>query len=176
MTRTLRTMAVLAVVLAISVLNASAQTASIHADLLKDWTALKDTMMKIADAMPEAKFSFKATPPERTYGEQILHVAQANVGLLGGLGGKATAPSVDMKATKKADVLKALSDSFDYGTALLKEQTDQTMMDAVMAPYLGSSSRTRVYSFLMGHAWDIYGQLAVYLRLNGKVPPASQRP
>ena len=39
-----------------------------------------------------------------------------------------------------------------------------------------TSSRARVYTFLIGHTWDIYGQLAVYLRLSGGVPPASQRP
>jgi hypothetical protein len=48
---------------------------------------------------------------------------------------------------------------------------------APMAPrFLGPSSRARIVYFLIGHTWDIYGQMAVYLRLNGKVPPASQRP
>jgi hypothetical protein len=77
--------------------------------------------------------------------------------------------------TKDA-AIKAMSDFFDYGTALLNEQTDQTMLQPVMAPFIGASSRARVYSFLIGHTWDIYGQMAVYLRLSGGVPPASQRP
>ena len=76
----------------------------------------------------------------------------------------------------KAAAMKALSDSFDYGTAILKEQTDQTMLQTVNAPFLGPSSRARVFTFVMGHTWDLYGQLAVYLRLQGRVPPASQRP
>jgi hypothetical protein len=42
--------------------------------------------------------------------------------------------------------------------------------------YLGPSSKARVIYFLIGHTWDIYGQLVVYLRLNGVTPPASQRP
>jgi uncharacterized damage-inducible protein DinB len=79
-------------------------------------------------------------------------------------------------ATTKAAAMKALADSFDYGTAILKEQTDQTIMQAVDAPFLGSSSRARVFTFLIGHTWDLYGQLVVYLRLHGHVPPASQRP
>lgn len=53
--------------------------ASIRDGALQDWIALKDTMMKIADAMPEDKFAYRATPAERTWGEQILHVAEANV-------------------------------------------------------------------------------------------------
>ena len=78
-------------------------------------------------------------------------------------------------STKDA-AIKALADSFDYGTAILKEQTDQTMLQTVNAPFIGPSTRARAFTFLIGHTWDIYGQLAVYLRLNGHVPPASQRP
>ena len=51
-------------------------------DLLKDWQAQKKTMMDIAEAMPADKFDFKATPAERSYGAQVIHVAQVNVGLL----------------------------------------------------------------------------------------------
>jgi uncharacterized damage-inducible protein DinB len=84
-----------------------------------------------------------------------------------------------MKASSKAEILKALSDSFDYGTAALKEQNDQTMLqmaDASRFSFGGPSTRARVVFFVIGHTWDIYGQIAVYLRLNGIVPPASQRP
>jgi uncharacterized damage-inducible protein DinB len=41
---------------------------------------------------------------------------------------------------------------------------------------MGPSSKARIFTFLIGHTWDIYGQMAVYLRLNGVVPPASVRP
>ena len=70
------------------------------------------------------------------------------------------------------------SPHFDYGTAILKEQTDQTMLQpAAMPPGLmGPSSRARIFAFLIGHTWDIYGQMAVYLRLSGVTPPASDRP
>jgi uncharacterized damage-inducible protein DinB len=154
-----------------------AQSANLNAELLKDWTEQKTLMMKIADAMPEEKFSYKSTPPQRDYGQQILHVAGGNVMYLRFFGGKAPAPAINRTATAKAEILKALSDSFDYGTAIIKEQTDQSMMQIVQTnQYLGPSSRARVIYFLLGHTWDIYGQMAVYLRLNGVVPPASQRP
>jgi len=145
-------------------------------EVLKDWSGIKDTMMKIASAMPEDKFGFKATPPQRSYGDQILHIAGANVNFLKGLGGKTPAPALDLKATTKADILKALEASFDYGTALINEQTDESMMQKVKVPFIGESTKPRVFYFLSGHAWDVYGQLAVYLRLSGLTPPASQRP
>jgi uncharacterized damage-inducible protein DinB len=152
--------------------------ASIKAELTKDWSDLKTTMARLAGEMPPDKYGFKPTPAQQTFGERIVHVATVNNNFLGSVGGKATAPTLDAKAaamTKDA-AIKAMSDSFDYGIALLNEQTDQTMMLTVMPRFIGSSSRARVYWFLLGHTWDVYGQLVVYLRLSGGVPPASQRP
>ena len=157
----------------------SAQTVSLQDNALQDWTRLKDTMMKIADAMPEDKFGYRATPAERTWGEQILHVAEANVVQIGRLGSKATPPPYNMKATAKAEIMKNLADSFDFGIAALKEQTDQTMMAQASSTrfdrFMGPSTKARVVYYVIGHTWDIYGQMAVYLRLNGITPPASQR-
>ena len=177
MKQVLRTSGLAAAIVIVAMLKtAAAQSAPIQAEMLKDWSDLKTTMTKIANEMPDDKYSFKPTPAQQSYGERILDVAQANVGFLKTLGGQAAAPTIDAKGTTKQAAMKALTDSFDYGIALLKEQTDQTMLQTVKAPYIGPSSRARVYTFLIGHTWDIYGQMAVYLRLNGKVPPASQRP
>jgi uncharacterized damage-inducible protein DinB len=153
-------------------------TASIQAEMLKDWTDLKDTLMKIATEMPAERYSFKPTPAQETFGRRVVHIAVGGNRFLALMGGKATAPKVDAVAaamTKEA-AIKAMADSFDYGTAILKEQTDKTMLQTVDAPFLGPSSRARVFTFVIGHTWDLYGQLAVYLRLQGQVPPASQRP
>ena len=68
--------------------------------------------------------------------------------------------------------MKAVADSFDYGIALLKEQTDQTMWQKVNASSLGPSSRVRVFRYLQSHAREIDGQLVIYLRLSGEVLPA----
>ena len=151
--------------------------ASILGDLTKDWQRQEKTMIAIADAMPEDKFSYKTTPPQRNYGEQVVHVAVVNVQLLKLLGGKAAAPSVSMDDAKtKASALKALTDSYDYGTALLKEQTEESIAQTISAPaFLGPSTRARIVWFLMSHSMDIYGQMVVYLRLNGIVPPASRK-
>ena len=160
-------------------LTAAAQAVSIQDGALQDWTKLKDTMMKISEALPEDKFGYRATPAERTWGEQILHVAEANVVQMGRLGSKAAPPPYNMKATAKAEILKALADSFDFGTAALKEQTDQTMVAQAETTrfdrFMGASTKARVVYYVIGHTWDIYGQMAVYLRLNGITPPASQR-
>ena len=134
-------------------------------------------MAKIADAMPEAKFGYKSTPAQRNYGEQILHVALTNVDLLRVLGGKATPPTFTAESAKtKADILKALADSYDYGTALLSEESESTIVQPVKdsPAWLGPATRARIVWTLLAHTMDIYGQMAVYLRLNGIVPPASR--
>jgi uncharacterized damage-inducible protein DinB len=173
--KNLRTFAVVAATVVVAASRLAAQAPSIQAELLKDFTNQKEQMAKIADAMPEDKFGFKATPAQRSYGEQILHIAGANVMLFKAFGAKGTAPAINQKATAKAEILKALADSYDYGIAAIKDQTDQTMMQSVQGPaFLGASSRARIAYFTLTHAMDIYGQMAVYLRLNGIVPPASR--
>jgi uncharacterized damage-inducible protein DinB len=157
--------------------TASAQSASLQAELLRDWTELKPVMMAIAATMPEDKFTYKSTPAQRDYGQQIMHVATGNMLYLRFFGGKAVAPAFNRSATSKADILQALAASFDFGETLIREQTDQSMLEIVQTnQFLGPSSKARVIYFLIGHTWDIYGQMAVYLRLNGIVPPRSDRP
>jgi uncharacterized damage-inducible protein DinB len=151
--------------------------ATIHGDLLKDWDGQKDLLTKIANAMPEDKLGFKPTPPERSFGEHIMHIAQVNMALLAAVGGKTPAPTIDMKATTKADMIKAMNATFDYGTAVIKEFDNTTIQGTVQQPFgMGPATRARVLFFLIGHTQDTYGQMAVYLRLSGGVPPASQRP
>lgn len=156
---------------------AAAPASQVLMQLRSDWQEQKDTMLKIADAMPEDKFSYKSTSPQRNFGEQIMHVATANVGLLKLLGGNAAAPTFTPEAARtKADMLKALGESYDYGTALMNELSETSVLEPVKDPpsFLGPSSRARIIWSLLGHSMDIYGQMAVYLRLNGIVPPASR--
>jgi uncharacterized damage-inducible protein DinB len=177
MRRVFHILALIAVTVGLAIATPSAQTASLQGDFLKDWAGQKDMLAKIADAMPEAKYGFKATPAQRSFGEHVMHIAQINMMLLQTFGSKVTAPQINMKATSKADVMKAMAESFDYGTAILKEQTDQTMAGTIQGPpWMGPSTRARMIAFLIGHTQDTYGQMVVYLRLNGLVPPASQRP
>jgi len=163
--------------LLLSTSNATAQSSTLNRELLKDWIDMKETLVKLANAMPEDKFAFKTTPAQRDFGQQVLHIAGGNVINLNFLRGKAMPPAINRNAKAKAEIIKAMIDSFDYGEALIKEQTPESMFEVVQTnQFLGPSSRARVIYFLIGHSWDIYGQMVVYLRLNGGVPPASQRP
>jgi len=179
MAHTLRTLTLSCGLAAALAGTGSAQAVSVRDGALKDWTSQRDMLIKIANAMPQDKFGFKPTPAQRTWGEQILHIAQANVNQLGRLGANVPAPEVNMKAIAPAEILKALADSFDYGTAVIQAQTDEAMIQAATSTrfdqFMGPSARVRVVYYDIGHTWDIYGQMVVYLRLNGITPPASQR-
>lgn len=167
---------VCAIMLAFATIWPTAQGHTIVSDVTKDWANMKNTMMAIADAMPEEKFDYRPTPAQRTFGEQIVHVAQANIGVIAVLGGRTTAPAMpENHPASKADALKGLAASYDYGTAVLKEQTDQSMLESVQGPnWIGTATRARIVWDTIGHAWDEYGVMTVYLRLNGIVPPASR--
>ena len=147
--------------------------ATIHGDLTKDWAGQKALLVGLANAMPEDKYGFKPTPAQRSFGEHVLHIAQVNVMLTKALGGKTPEPAIDMKATTKAAMIKAMSDAFDYGAAVIAEFNNTSIQETIQAPFMGPSTRARVMFFLNGHTQDTYGQMAVYLRLNGLTPPAS---
>ena len=137
---------------------------------------LEDEFVGAAEAMPDDKFDFAppATAGEfkgvRTFGEQVKHVAQAN----GYFFHDPAKPMVDNKADfdklkTKAEIVKALKDSFTQAHAYVNAITPENAF--VMT---ANGTRAGMSSFGIAHMMDHYGQLAVYLRMNGIVPPASR--
>src|SRR5262249_24955559 len=151
---------------------------SVAMDFANDFQAQEDLILKAADAMPAEHFDFKPTPPQQTFGERLMHIVQVNAGLFRALGPKTPPPMINMQAKSKADIMTALKQSFDYGLAVVKEFNDQQLVERVMPPrFMGpSASRVRIIAFSMVHTEDIYGQMVVYIRLNGVTPPASVAP
>jgi hypothetical protein len=140
---------------------------TVACDLQADWAGNTNGLIGIANAMPEGDYSFKPTPAQESFAERVMHVVNIDVKLLSTLGGKTPAPMINAKASSKADVMAALKQWDAYGSAVLKEFTDQQQAERVTSmPFMGpTTSRTRVAYFAISHAQDIYGQLAVYLRL-----------
>jgi hypothetical protein len=67
-----------------------------------------------------------------------------------------------------------LSDAYDFGSEVLQEQSGDTINTVIDVQVFGPSTRARIVWSLLAHAMDIYGQMVVYVRLNGIVPPASR--
>ncbi len=147
-----------------------------------DWSRNNFLIYGLAGAMPEDKYGFKPTPAQQSFGERVLHAAQVNLMLLQALGAKAPAPALDTNATSKAASMAALQSVGAYGVAVIKEFGEQGLQARINSPgpvgwFMGPQvSRQRLLYFLMTHSQDTYGQLVVYARLNGIVPPASRQP
>ena len=113
-------------------------------DVQADWAMHKEWLVNAADAMPADKFGYKSTPAQRSYGEQIMHVVQANQQIIGLLAGKIPAPAINLKAATKAEVMTALRSSMDHWDVVLKDFTDQQLNARVAAGgVMGPSGRPR---------------------------------
>src|SRR5215471_10706179 len=156
--------------------------ANLPCEVENDWTRNNVMILGLARAMPEDKFGYKSTPAQQSFGERVMHVAQINLMLLQALGAKAPAPAIDVNATSKAASMGALQRVGEYGSAVIKELGDQGLQARIDSPgpigwFMGPKvSRQRILYFLMTHSQDTYGQLVVYARLNGIIPPASRQP
>jgi uncharacterized damage-inducible protein DinB len=137
-----------------------------------------------ADAMPEDKYSFAPTNGEfkgvRTFAQQVKHVAAVNY-IFGSsiLGEK---PPVDVggengpdSVKTKAEIMKFLTDSFVYLKKALGSITDKNQLDQVTVFGEMKMARGSVGAFSTAHPFDHYGQMVVYLRMNGIIPPASRQ-
>lgn len=151
--------------------------ATLAGDLQADLERTRELVINLVEAMPEDKFGYKPTPEQQSFGERVMHIVQVDAFLFNTLGGKTPAPSLNLKATGKADILAALRQSYDWQMAVLEEFTDEELVARITPPpFLGpSASRVKVFYYDYGHTQDTYGQLVVYLRLNGITPPASRR-
>ena len=153
--------------------SAAMDEGALAAVVLKDWEDLKTAMMEFGDAMPAENFDYKPKEELRNFGEQLMHVASAHLFYMGNLDTDAARPDFG-EPVEKADVLQALSDSFDFGTEILSGQTDASLREMVDGGYLGESNRARIAYQAMIHTRQEYGVMTVYLRLNDIVPPASR--
>ena len=138
-----------------------------------------------AEAMPEDKFNFAPTGGEfkgvRTYGQQIKHVAAVNFEL--GAAILEQKPPVDIgdesgpaSVTSKAEILKYLKDSFEYVHKAIATINEGNLTGTVKSPFgEGAVSRLGLAISVPSHGFDHYGQMVVYLRMNGIIPPASKQ-
>jgi hypothetical protein len=125
----MRFIVVFSILLGIVALSAQDQVLSLQQGTLRDWTMQKDTMMKISAAMPGDKFTFKPTPPQRNFGEQVLHVVEANVNQINRLGSKVPAPAYNMKETESSgDPEDASRRHSTTGPAVLQSFSDQDLL------------------------------------------------
>jgi uncharacterized damage-inducible protein DinB len=122
---------------------------------------------------PSQKVDFTSPKPVNTFGQTVAHVAQANYFFFGSLGG--AKPDADVKAigtmTSKEETVKAMAGSFAYAH---KQLATLTAANAFVS-LKDDQTKVSLAAFGIAHMCDHYGQLVEYLRMNGIVPPASQK-
>ena len=140
------------------------------------------SFVDLADAMPAAKYGFKPTDGEfkdaRTFGEQVKHVACSNFAFFNEIEKKEPparcATGGPSPARTKPELMAYLRESFDYAQSVIRTMSSANALEPAGGPYGGDSTRLGLTTLAVWHASDHYGQLVVYLRMNGIVPPASR--
>ena len=135
--------------------------------LLKEWTDISEKVVKLAEEFPEDKYEFRPVQGVRTFADNLRHVAFWN----GYVAKTARGEKADTKQNElpkaqyasKAAIVKALKESLADATAQLKN-----------GPATPTAKLTDLWVAFTEHSGEHYGQMVVYYRLNGIVPPASR--
>jgi uncharacterized damage-inducible protein DinB len=140
-------------------------------------------LLGVAEEMPDDKYSFIPTAGKfddaRSFGEQIKHVACAQFAFFNEFEGKQ--PPADCErgghdpATTKAELIAYLKKSFDYGNQVIATLDAKNALDRVEGRYGGPNTKMGISVIAVWHLTDHYGQLVEYLRMNGHVPPMTQK-
>lgn len=156
---------------------------SIAASVSETLAFTEGSFLGVAEAMPEDKYDFVPTRGNfagvRTFAEQVKHVACAQFAFFNEFEGKQ--PPADCEkgghspAKSKAELIRYLKDSFDYGNHVLAGLTAANAVDRVEGRYAGPNTKLGISVVAVWHITDHYGQLVEYLRMNGIVPPMTQK-
>jgi uncharacterized damage-inducible protein DinB len=154
-------------------MSMAATAKAMHAIIRRD-------LAEAADAMPADEYSFKPTPQVRSFGELIGHVANANFYFCSqAKGEKSPATQNFERGADKAAIAKGLKDSLAYCDEVFASTTDANFSQAVKVAGPGGSgtatTRGLVLMFNTTHQNEHYGNVIVYMRLKGHVPPSTAR-
>jgi uncharacterized damage-inducible protein DinB len=159
--------------------------ANLAAALDRDISSVEKQILDVAEAMPEDKFNF--TPESlnlpgsnykgvRSFAVQLKHVAASNYFIWSPITGDKLPEGLKdgngpENVRTKGEIIKFLEDSYALGHKAAATLTADNMMQP---PGTSKSTRLRLATFGVSHAYDHYGQMVEYLRMNGIVPPASR--
>lgn len=151
---------------------AQAQDSALLGPLKQQWENIRRNVVGTAEVVPEDLYGFRPTPEVRTLSEQLIHIIEENYFFMGMVSGEREQPPGNLQT--KAQIIQALNDSYDYGAQVLDGLNDSTAMETV--PLMGNRQGPRWSAALMNIAdnQNHYGNLVVYMRMNGIVPPSSR--
>jgi hypothetical protein len=144
--------------------------------VLEGWNDIGRKLIAIAEDLPEDKYDYKPNPDSRTFVAQLLHVSGSMYYFTDIVQGKQPRYPDDPKRDNlqtKAQVVAFVKQCVQDGAELIKAKGDAGMSQTIVA--FGQTSRIYDLAYgLIEHSGEHYGQLVVYYRINGLVPPESR--
>jgi uncharacterized damage-inducible protein DinB len=154
------------------------QKIGLATSLQRGYNGFKTNFTAAAEKMPEADYTFKpgSTPEARTFAQVIAHIAQSQFGQCSGLKGvpnPMAGKQLEQELKTKAEITKALADSFAMCDELFANVTDASATEMVKA---GQNEQTRAASMygVIVHGNELAGTAYVYLRSKNIVPPSTE--
>jgi steroid delta-isomerase-like uncharacterized protein len=173
---------VIALSLAVTAIPAAPQTPvegqrfTLAGNMLRGYAGLQRNLLEAAELMPEEHYGFKPTPETRPFGQLVAHVALSQFGGCAALKGETNPKMADKEdATRnKAELVALLKASTAYCDPVLNALTDETMVQMIpVGP--NHAAKGLLLASTNTHGNEMYGTMAVYLRLKGLVPPTTAR-
>jgi uncharacterized damage-inducible protein DinB len=169
------TRAAVAVFISIGLTPLCAQTNALSAGVKKDYQSARDNFIRAAEKMPDAKYGFKPSPDVRSFAQQVAHVADDQYNLCAPAKGetrKAAYTAIEDSMSQKAELVAALKQAFAYCDGAYDALTDASGVEPI-----AGRNRTKfgMLNWNLWHTWEHYGNVTVYLRMNGLVPPTSEK-
>ena len=131
-----------------------------------------------AELMPADKYSYKPTPAQMSFGDIVMHLSGGNDYFCGLLGNVKPPTRTKLTPTSPKEALVArLKETFAFCTEALANLDDSKLSEMITLSFMPKPvSRAAVMTITTGDWADHYSQSAIYLRLNGVLPPTAKKP
>jgi uncharacterized damage-inducible protein DinB len=149
-------------------------------ELLSHWFYIFRKVTAMAEDFPQDKYDFKAQKDQRTFGQNLIHLAAAEFNMMGAINGApmwqfGNEDSLRKKYKTKEEIVRFVWQAAKAGEQLIKEQGDTGLTKEYKYPW-GNRMVHGSYLWyeMLEHTGEHYGQLVVYYRLNAMIPPESR--
>ena len=158
------------------------------ADLLENWNEIGRKLTAMAEDFPADKYDFKPAPTVGSFAERLIHAAATNYFFTNVAMGQKLPPEEDPPRAQfknKAAIVAYVKKSFADGAAAIKSKGDKGIVEAIVDPFAqdnpNQAGKEMIRLVDLGHGMaehsgECYGQLTVYYRVAGLIPPESRPP
>jgi uncharacterized damage-inducible protein DinB len=153
---------------------ARGQDNPLSSEAKSDYGIVKNFVIRAAEKVPEAGYAFKPTPEVRSFGQLIGHIADDQYRYCSAVKGESKSTNFEQAPPPKAEMVAALKAAFAYCDSAYGALVDASAAEKVK--FNGRPvPKLTVFTLHAGHAWEHYGNAVVYMRLQGIVPPSSEK-